>query len=59
MNDQNFDWFDEFPQDDPFVQENDDLKYRDEVSQRLIDTIHEFLAFSTTRDLLKLLAANL
>lgn len=36
----------------------DSLAYKDDVATRLVDTVHEFLEFSSTRDLIKLLAAN-
>lgn len=36
----------------------DELQYKDEVTERLINTIEEYMSFSTTKDLLKLIANN-
>lgn len=40
-------------------QEQDELRYKDEVCEKLVDTIHEYLSFSTARELIKLIGNNL
>lgn len=52
-----FDYFDEYPEESPFPKE--DLQYKDEVATKLVDLMHEYLGFSTMRELLKLMANNL
>lgn len=37
----------------------DDLQYKDETVEALVNNIHEYLTFATARDLIKLVAANL
>ncbi|HVI39169.1 MAG TPA: hypothetical protein VM577_00785 [Anaerovoracaceae bacterium] len=37
----------------------DELQYKDEVVTRLVETIEEYLSFSTARELIKLVAQNL
>ena len=51
-----FKYYDEYPEEDPFKSE---LQYKDEVAQKLIAAMEEYLSFSTTRDLIKLIAMNL
>lgn len=36
----------------------DGLAYKDEVSTKLIEMVNEYLTFSSTKDLIKLIAAN-
>ena len=51
-----FAYFDEYPEEDPFKSE---LQYKDEVAQKLLAAMEEYLSFSTARELIKLIAANL
>ena len=39
--------------------EQEELRYKDEVVQRLLETIDEYLTFSTARELIKLIGNNL
>lgn len=38
---------------------NDTLAYREGVVEKLLDNVDEYLEFSTTSELIKLIAANL
>lgn len=37
----------------------EELQYKDEVVMKLVQTIEEYLSFSTARELVKLVASNL
>lgn len=37
----------------------EELRYKDEVSEKLVEMVHEYLQFATVRDLLKLITNNL
>jgi hypothetical protein len=52
------DWFDTHPEEDPWALV-DDLQYKDEVVERLLTAIDEYLEFSTARELIKLIAETL
>lgn len=53
-----FAYFDEYPHEDPFVN-YDELQFRDETATALIELMHEYLSFATTKDLIKLIGMNL
>jgi hypothetical protein len=42
-----------------FQDEQSELAYKDEVVQRLLSAMEDYLTFSTARDLIRLIAANL
>jgi hypothetical protein len=48
-----------FAQNEETLDPIDDLQYKDETVEALVNNIHEYLSFSTARDLIKLVAANL
>lgn len=70
-----FAYYDEFPEEDPFEdanidlfdsrdQDSDDefeltLAYKDDVAERLLDAVDEYLTFASKWELIKLLANNL
>jgi hypothetical protein len=58
MTEHPFDYFDEYPQDDPFTwpDETETLAYKDELVTNLKEQIDEYLTFGTPRELFKLIA---
>jgi hypothetical protein len=61
-----FRYYDEHPREDPFVdigellhKDKEALAYQEEVAAKFVAAMAEFLSFSTVRDLMKMIGANL